>query len=74
MKFCLTEIMNFVIYCIMDIKAIFQLLKDHAGSHKAAAKYIGMSYTRYNEWRWNPDSIPGPGRRLLELAAKTLSK
>ena len=58
----------------MEIKEIFEFLREHEGSHKAAAKYIGMSYTRYNEWRWNSDNIPNGGRRLLELAVDALSK
>lgn len=66
--------MNFVILDPMEPRNIFELLKQHAGSHKAAAKYIGLSYTRYNEWRWRPETIPAPGRRLLELAVRTLSK
>jgi len=59
----------------MEIKEIFEFLRKHEGSHKAAAKYIGMSYTRYNEWRYgDPDNIPNGGRRLLELAVDSLSK
>jgi hypothetical protein len=57
----------------MDIKNMFQLLKEHTGSHKAAARFIGMSYTRYNEWRYKPQEIPAPGLRLLEFAVKSIS-
>jgi len=74
MKFFLTKITKFIIFDAMEIKNIFQLLKEHTGSHKAAARFIGMSYTRYNEWRWRPESIPTPGRRLLELVVKDIQK
>jgi len=45
----------------------FDILKTHAKTHKEAAKLIGLSYTRYNEWRWDPSKIPEYGKKLLEL-------
>jgi hypothetical protein len=58
--------MIFVIEPFMDTN-IFKALRDHTGSHKKAAELIGLSYTRYNEWRWQPDRIPEYGKKLLEL-------
>ena len=50
----------------------FDILKRHAKTHKAAAKLIGLSYTRYNEWRWNPSKIPEYGIKLLELTVEQI--
>jgi hypothetical protein len=52
-------------------KAFFDKLKDKFGTHAAVAKQLGVSYTRYNEWRWRPECIPESSRRYLELFAKT---
>jgi hypothetical protein len=56
-----------------DLQEIFELLKKHTKSHKASAKYIGLSYSRYCEWRWRPEQIPAAGHRLLEFAVKSIS-
>lgn len=51
-------------------KAFFDKLKDEFGTHLAVANQLGVSYTRYNEWRWRPECIPESSRRYLELFAK----
>jgi len=48
----------------------FVILREHFGTHRAAAEYLGVSYSRYNEWRWGRDPIPKKFRRLLELAVQ----
>jgi len=53
----------------MEIQKVFERLQRHFGSHKAAAKALAISYTRYNEWRWRPDEIPEAMRRYLILFA-----
>jgi len=50
----------------------FEFLKQHFGSHKRAAKYLGISYTRYNEWRWRPDDMPEYSKRLVKFGAQSL--
>lgn len=50
----------------------FDILKKHAKTHKEAAKLIGLSYTRYNEWRWNPSKIPEYGKELLRLKVEEI--
>jgi len=50
----------------------FEFLRDRFKSHKAAAKYLGISYTRYNEWRWRPDEMPEYSKRLVEFGVKAL--
>ena len=57
----------------MDKKS-FDILRKRFGTHKAAAKWLGISYTRYNEWRWKPDDMPEYSRRLIELAVILKSK
>ena len=52
------------------MKKQFDILKEKFGTHKAAAAAIGVSYTRYNEWRWRPDEMPSAARKLVELAAE----
>ena len=66
------KISELVVLSESDLQEIFKLLREFAGTHKAAAKHIGMSYTRYNEWRYRPQDIPPAGCRLLELAAKEI--
>ena len=63
--------MKSVIYILTMNQNVFEKHKHHFGSHKAVAKAIGLSYTRYNEWRWRPAGIPEYGKILLQL---TLSK
>ena len=58
--------MKFVIVALMN-KNVFEILKKHNGTHKKAAESIGLSYTRYNEWRWRPKEIPEYGKKLLQL-------
>lgn len=53
----------------MEIQEVFERLQRQFGSHKAAAKALAISYTRYNEWRWRPDEIPEAMRRYLILFA-----
>lgn len=55
----------------MDEK-VFEILRKHNGTHKKAAASIGLSYTRYNEWRWKPSKIPKYGKKLLQLATDKL--
>jgi hypothetical protein len=50
------------------MRSTFDRLRAKLGSHKAAASYLRVSYTRYNEWRWRPEIVPPQGRRLMELA------
>lgn len=45
----------------------FSILRGFFGSHVAASEYLGVSYSRYNQWRWGAP-IPAKDRRLLELA------
>jgi len=53
----------------MEIKHYFKILKQAFKTHKAVAKHLGLSYSQYNVWRWNPKGIPASGKKLLELAA-----
>jgi hypothetical protein len=48
----------------------FEILKGRHGTHKAAADYLEVSYSRYNDWRWHPEKMPGRARKLVELAAQ----
>jgi hypothetical protein len=59
---------------IMEKKELFNKLKENFGTHKKAAEFIGLSYTRYNEWRWNPDVVPAYGIKLLELAVESVQE
>jgi hypothetical protein len=52
------------------MKKHFEALKARFGTHKAAAKAIGVSYSRYCQWRWCPDKMPERSRKLVELAAE----
>lgn len=52
----------------------FAVFKCKFGSHKAAAAFLGVSYTRYNEWRWQPDKAPGRVIRMLEIIAEMIVK
>jgi hypothetical protein len=49
-------------------KQIFEKLKAIYGTHKKAAKALDVSYSRYNEWRWNPKCVPKAMSNYLELA------
>jgi hypothetical protein len=49
-------------------KQVFDRLKKLHGTHKQAAKELGVSYSRYNEWRWDPECIPEAMRKYLDLA------
>lgn len=71
MKFWLTRNNENRYNIYMDIK-VFEILKEHNGTHKKAAASIGLSYTRYNEWRWDPIQIPAYGKKLLQLAVEKL--
>lgn len=46
---------------------IFKELRDIYGSHKAASRAIGVSYTRYNEWRWRPEDMPERAKKHVRL-------
>lgn len=46
----------------------FEKLKNFYGSYKKTAEEIGISYTRYNQWRWDPSIMPKYARKLIELA------
>jgi len=50
----------------------FEILERRYGSHKAASRALYVSYTRYNEWRWNPEKIPDRSKKYLDLAAKQI--
>jgi hypothetical protein len=54
------------------MEKIFKALKNHFRTHKAAAAYLGVSYTRYNEWRWRPKEIPLPMQNYLRLVVSNL--
>lgn len=54
------------------MKNPFDQLKKHYRSHKSAAKALGVSYSRYNDWRWAPDKMPRRARTLVELAAAAI--
>lgn len=56
------------------MKKLFEQLKLHFGSYKASAKFIGVSYSRYNEWRADPDAMPLHAKRLVELAIESLKE
>ena len=58
----------------METQQVFERLERHFGSHKAAAKALAISYTRYNEWRWRPNEIPEPMRRYLSLFADSMDQ
>lgn len=66
------ETLQFPLLSKSDLQKIFELLKKHTKSYKASAKYIGLSYSRFCEWRWHPEQIPAAGHRLLEFAAKSI--
>ena len=55
-------------------KTIFEILRKHFKTHKEVARQIGLSYTRYNEWRWNPEQIPDYGKKLLELTLEKIDQ
>jgi hypothetical protein len=55
------------------MEKLFDTLKKHFGSHKAAARYLGISYNRYNEWRGDPDKMPSYSQKLVEYGVKALS-
>ncbi len=55
------------------MKKLFEQLKQFYGSHKAAARAVDVSYTRYNEWRWHPDKMPERAKNHIKLAAKAIS-
>lgn len=63
--------MIFVILFCMETE--FELLKQYFGTHKKAAKELGVSYTRYNEWRWRPNEMPGYAKKLVELASEKIT-
>lgn len=63
---------NEIHYHETTMKKIFEALKSHFGTHKAAAAHLGVSYTRYNEWRWRPEEIPLPMQNYLRLVVSGL--
>lgn len=52
---------------------MFDTLKGKFKTHKAAAAYLGVSYSRYNDWRWAPELMPRRARRMMEMAAAMVS-
>lgn len=50
------------------VRNYFVILKGFFGTHRAAAEYLGISYSRYNDWRWGTSTVPNKFRRLLQLA------
>jgi len=54
------------------METIFEKLKIVFGTHKAAAKAIGVSYTRYNEWRWRPDDMPDRAKEYVRLKYRSM--
>ena len=57
---------------IISMKTKFEILKQIYGTHKAAAKELGVSYTRYNQWRWDPEKMPTYSKKLVELAVEVI--
>jgi hypothetical protein len=52
---------------------LFDTLKTKFKTHKAAAAYLGVSYSRYNDWRWEPARMPKRARRMMEMAAEMVA-
>ena len=52
----------------------FEKLRLYFGNHKAAAKGIGVSYSRYNDWRAYPEKMPQRAVRQIEYAVEAISK
>jgi len=52
------------------MKNEIEILRQRHGTHKAVSVFLGVSYTRYNEWRWEPEKMPAYAKKLIELAAK----
>lgn len=48
----------------------FITLKRRYKTHRAAAKALGVSYSRYNDWRWRPDEMPLSMQRYVELVVR----
>jgi hypothetical protein len=56
------------------MKNPFDILKKKFRTHKAAAGYLGVSYSRYNDWRWAPDKMPRRAQRMVEMAASMVGE
>jgi len=54
------------------MEKLFERLREFYGSHRAAAKALGVSYTRYNEWRWRTDKMPERAKNHVTLAARQI--
>lgn len=48
----------------------FKILKKRFKTHKRAAAYLGISYSRYCAWRWHPECMPKYAQKLIELAVE----
>lgn len=51
-----------------------EILKQHFGSYRRSAEFLGVSKDRYYQWKANPESIPPQGRRLIELAVESIRR
>jgi len=56
----------------MEIQEHIEELKKYFKSYRASAEYIGVSKDRYYQWKRNPGQIPSQGKRLIELAVKSI--